>query len=190
LGAILFLVVLTGLLPMTSRSDEHHAVSTVAKVDLERYAGDWFEIARFPNRFQRQCTGDVRASYTLRPDGRIDVVNRCRTGDGSTTEARGIARRVDERTSATLKVRFAPAALSFLPFVWGDYWILGLADDYTWSLVGSPDRAYLWILSRGPNMDADAYASAVRVAAANGFQVERLVKTPHGTRLQDSGRSS
>jgi len=174
---------------MTSRSEEHHAVSAVATVDLERYAGDWFEIARFPNRFQRQCTGDVRASYTLRPDGQIDVVNRCRTGDDSTTEARGVARRVDERTSATLKVRFAPAALSFLPFVWGDYWILGLADDYTWSLVGSPDRAYLWILSRGPHMDAEAYAAAVRVAAANGFHVERLVRTPHGTRPHDNGRS-
>ena len=97
---------------------------------------------------------------------------------------------MDEQTPAKLKVRFAPAALSFLPFVWGDYWILGLADDYTWSLVGSPDRAYLWILSRGPTMDADAYASVVRVAAANGFDVERLVKTPHGTGLQDDGRSS
>lgn len=174
---------------MTSRSEEHRAVNTVAIVDLNRYAGDWFEIARFPNRFQRQCDGDVRASYTLRPDGRIDVVNRCRTGDGSTTEARGIARRVDERTSAKLKVRFAPAALSFLPFVWGDYWILGLADDYTWSLVGSPDRAYLWILSRAPEMDAAAYAAAVRVAAANGFQVDRLVRTPQGARGGD-GRSS
>jgi apolipoprotein D and lipocalin family protein len=97
---------------------------------------------------------------------------------------------VDEQTSARLKVRFAPAALSFLPFVWGDYWILGLADDYTWSLVGSPDRAYLWILSRTPDMNADAYASAVRVAAANGFEVDRLVRTLHGTRLQDDGRTS
>jgi apolipoprotein D and lipocalin family protein len=175
---------------MTSRSGDRQAVHTVDRVDLDRYAGDWFEIARFPNRFQRQCIGDVRARYTLRSDGRIDVVNRCRTGDGSTTEAHGIARRVDERTSARLKVRFAPAALSFLPFVWGDYWILGLADDYTWSLVGSPDRAYLWILSRTPDMNADAYASAVRVAAANGFEVDRLVRTLHGTRLQDASRTS
>jgi len=178
-SAVVLLAVVTGL-SMMSHAEDHHAVTTVARVDLERYAGDWFEIARFPNRFQRQCTGDVRARYTLRSDGRIDVVNRCRTGDGSTTEARGIARRVDDRTSARLKVRFAPAALSFLPFVWGDYWILGLADDYSWSLVGSPDRAYLWILSRTPHMNADAYASAVRVAAANGFQVDRLVMTSHG----------
>jgi len=183
------LAVLTGLLPMTSRSEAHQAVTTVAAVDLERYAGEWFEIARFPNRFQRQCSGDVRAGYTLRPDGRIEVVNRCRTGAGSTIEARGIARRVDERTPAKLQVRFAPAVLSFLPFVWGDYWILGLADDYTWSLVGSPDRAYLWILSRAPAMDAHAYASAVRIAAANGFQVDRLVMTPQGTQRSDAGRS-
>ena len=162
---------------MTSRSEEHHAVSAVATVDLERYAGDWFEIARFPNRFQRQCTGDVRASYALRPDGQIDVVNRCRTGDDSTTEARGVARRVDERTSATLKVRFAPAALSFLPFVWGDYWIVGLAEDYSWSVVGSPDRNYLWILSRTRGLSSAAFESAVEIARANGFDVSCLMGT-------------
>ena len=110
-------------------------VRTVPFVDLDRYAGDWFEIARFPNRFQRQCVGDVRASYARRADGRIDVVNRCRTDDGR-TEARGIARVVDERTFARLKVRFAPAWLSLLPFVWGDYWIIGLAEDYSWAVVG------------------------------------------------------
>ena len=98
-----------------------------------------FEIARFPNRFQRRCVGDVRARYVRRSDGRIDVINRCRATDGTVTEARGIARVVDERTSAKLKVRFAPAVLSFLPMVWGDYWIIGLAADYSWAVVGSPD---------------------------------------------------
>lgn len=100
-------------------------VRTVETVDLSRYVGDWFEIARFPNRFQRRCIKDVRASYVRRSDGRIEVINRCRVADGTVTEARGIARVVDERTSAKLKVRFAPAVLSFLPMVWGDYWILG-----------------------------------------------------------------
>jgi apolipoprotein D and lipocalin family protein len=155
-------------------------VRTVDRVDLNRYLGDWFEIARFPNWFQRTCTGDVRASYARRADGRLDVINRCRTADGNVITARGVARIVDSRTSAKLKVRFAPAVLSFLPFVWGDYWVLGLADDYSWAVVGSPDRDYLWILAREPMLDAAQFGSATGVARANGFDVERLTKTSHG----------
>lgn len=157
------------------------AVRTVEKVDLDRYVGEWFEIARFPNRFQRKCAGDVRANYAKRADGRLDVVNRCRTSDG-TTEAQGVARIADARTFAKLKVRFAPAALSFLPFVWGDYWILGLADDYSWAVVGSPDREYLWILARTAAIGESTYQSAVAVARANGFAVDRLEKTAQTAR--------
>jgi apolipoprotein D and lipocalin family protein len=148
---------------------------TVPVVDLDRYAGDWFEIARLPNRFQRQCVGDVRASYARRTDGRIDVVNQCRTGDGR-IQARGVARVVDERSFARLKVRFAPSWLTFLPFVWGDYWIIGLADDYSWAVVGSPDREYLWILARTPRLDDERAAAARGIARANGFDVERLIE--------------
>lgn len=159
-----------------ARAQEGAPVRTVERVDLDRYLGDWYEIARFPNRFQRQCLGDVRASYSRRQDGRLDVVNRCRTEDGA-TEARGVARVVDPLTFARLKVRFAPAFLSFLPFVWGDYWVLGLARDYSWATVGSPDRGYLWILSRAPTLPPGDYAAAVEAARANGFAVDRLVKT-------------
>ena len=151
---------------------------TVPFVELDRYAGDWFEIARLPNRFQRRCVGDVRASYARRADGRLDVVNQCRTDDGR-IQARGIARVVDDRTFARLKVRFAPAWLEFLPFVWGDYWIIGLAEDYSWAVVGSPDREYLWILARTPRLDEPRDAAARGVARANGFDVERLIQTPH-----------
>lgn len=153
-------------------------VRTVPFVDLNRYAGDWFEIARFPNRFQRQCLGDVRASYSRRADGRLDVVNRCRTDEGR-SEARGIARVVDDRTFARLKVRFAPAWLSFVPAVWGDYWIIGLAEDYSWAVVGSPDRKYLWILARTRRLDEENTAAARGVARANGFEVDRLIQTAH-----------
>jgi lipocalin/uncharacterized protein YbjT (DUF2867 family)/ligand-binding SRPBCC domain-containing protein len=151
-------------------------VRTVPFVDLKRYAGDWFEIARFPNRFQRQCLGDVRASYARRPDGRLDVVNRCRTADGQ-TEARGVARVVDEESFARLKVRFAPSWLSFLPLVWGDYWIVGLAPDYSWAVVGDPGRDYLWVLARTPDLNEDAVAAARAAARASGFNVDRLVRT-------------
>ena len=150
-------------------------VRTVPSVDLNRYAGDWFEIARFPNRFQKKCLGDVRASYARRADGRIDVVNRCRTADGP-IDAQGVARLVDKQTSAKLQVRFAPAWLSWLP-VWGDYWIIGLAPDYSWAVVGDPGREYLWILARAPQLPPDAVAAAKEAARANGFDLERLVWT-------------
>lgn len=152
-------------------------VRTVARVDLDRYAGDWHEVARFPNRFQDQCASDVVASYARRDDGRIDVVNRCRLEDGAIDEATGVARVVDTSTNAKLKVRFAPGWLSWLPMVWGDYWVIGLADDYSWATVGSPDRDYLWILSRTPVLEQGAFDAAVDAARANGFDVSRLRKT-------------
>ena len=152
-------------------------VRTVPAVDLDRYLGEWFEIARLPNRFQRECAGDVRARYARRDDGRIDVVNSCRLANGERKDARGIARVVDPRTAAKLEVRFAPAWLSFLPFVWGDYWIIGLADDYAWAVVGTPDREYLWILSRTPDLPEPAFASALAIARANGFDVTRLMQS-------------
>jgi len=164
---------------MVATSPQSARVRAVDAVDLDRYLGEWFEIARFPNRFQRACAGDVRATYTRRPDGRIEVVNRCRATDGHLIKAQGVARIVEARTSAKLKVRFAPAVLSFLPFVWGDYWILGLADDYGWAVVGSPDRAYLWILARGPTIEPSGLDAARAVARANGFDSDRLLMTRH-----------
>jgi len=175
-AAVVFAV---GLAAVSDVAGQNRPVMTVDKVDLGRYVGEWFEIARFDNRFQRQCLGDVRAVYATRQDGRLDVVNRCRTKDG-VTEAAGVARVVDSRSAAKLKVRFAPAFLSFLPAVWGDYWVLGLAPDYSWATVGSPDRKYLWILGRTSSMRVEAYAAAVEAAASNGFDVARLIKTEQG----------
>jgi apolipoprotein D and lipocalin family protein len=162
------LLLLTALSITTSQE-----VRTVPGVDLNRYAGRWYEVSRLPNWFERKCTADVTATYSRRADGDIDVLNRCQTGSGP-SEARGIARVVDTATRAKLKVRFAPAMLSFLPFVWGDYWIIGLAPDYTWAVVGSPDRKYLWILARTPKLDASVMAAAKAVARENGFDVSAL----------------
>jgi apolipoprotein D and lipocalin family protein len=171
-------VLATALLPvaLASAAGAQRPVQTVDSVDLNRYIGEWFEIARFPNRFQRQCLGDVHALYALRPDGRLDVVNRCRTDDGI-SEARAVARVVDSRSGAKLKVRFAPAFLSFVPAVWGDYWVVGLAPDYSWATVGSPDRKYLWILARTAAVGTDTYAAALEAARSNGFDVARLIRT-------------
>ena len=176
-AATVALLIASALQTAIAEAQTPQAVRTVPVVDLDRYAGEWFEIARFPNRFQRECVGDVRATYTRRPDGRVDVVNRCRTADGS-TEARGIARVVDEHSFARLQVRFAPAWLSFLPVVWGNYWIIGLAPDYSWAVVGVPGRDYLWVLARTSRLDGVPTAAALAAARNNGFDVKRLVQTP------------
>ena len=110
-------------------------------------------------------------------------MNRCRTAEAE-TEARGVARIVDEQAFAKLKVRFAPAWLSWLPMVWGDYWVIGLARDYSWAVVGEPGRKYLWILARTPRLDDQSIAAARAAARDNGFEVERLVPTPQTAAAQ------
>ena len=154
-------------------------VRTVGSVDLDRYLGRWYELARYPNGFQRDCVSDVSATYARRDDGRIDVVNRCVETDGRVNEARGVARVLDDPTGAKLQVRFAPAWLGFLPAVWGDYWIIGLDEGYEWAVVGTPDRKYLWILSRTPELDEPAYAEALDRARENDFDTSRLTQTAH-----------
>jgi apolipoprotein D and lipocalin family protein len=147
-------------------------------VDLDRYQGRWYEIARLPNSFQSQCAADVTADYEVQPDGRIAVLNRCRKEDGEQIQAEGVARAAGEGTpSSMLEVRFAPGFLSFLPQVWGDYQIIALAPDYSYAMVGEPGRDYLWILSRTPRMDSGTYNRLVEEAQAQGFEVRRLMKT-------------
>jgi len=141
----------------------------VAQVDLARYMGTWHEIAKFPNRFQRGC-GCTTATYALRPDGKVAVVNRCRGVDGSPKLAKGWAKVVDPVVPAKLRVTF------FWPF-FGDYWILALDPDYRHVLVGTPNRKYLWILARTPRMEEPAYQVLVQKAREQGFRVERLVRT-------------
>ena len=151
----------------------------VPTVDYERYAGKWYEIARLPNRFEQRCATDVTATYVPRTDGRIAVINRCLRADGRIQEANGIARRVDGQPTSVLQVRFAPALLSFLPFVWGDYQVIDLGPDYDYAVVGAPSRAYLWILARQPVLRPDLYAHATDAARTQGFDVSRLVTTAH-----------
>ena len=150
----------------------------VPEVDLARYAGQWYEIARFPNRFQKRCAGEVTAQYTLQPSGKISVLNRCRLENGGQIQAEGVARVANKgQPNSILKVRFAPAFLSFIPQVWGDYQIIALSPDYTHALVGDPTREYLWILSRSPRMDDATYNRLVEEARMQGFDVSRLQKT-------------
>lgn len=142
----------------------------VNHVDLQRYAGKWFEIARYPNRFQRACQSDATAVYTLLKNGKVQVVNACRKSNGSTKDVRGTAKAVDA-SNARLKVTF------FWPF-YGDYWIIALDPDYSWAVVGEPGRKYLWILSRTPQMTEADYLKALDEVRRTSYDPARLIKTP------------
>ncbi|MCB9865843.1 MAG: lipocalin family protein [Phycisphaerales bacterium] len=159
-------VVLTG-----GCSALHPPLPVVQQVDLARYTGKWYEIARYPNTFERGCTA-ATADYAQLEDGRIEVVNTCREGsvDGEIKTIRGTARVVDKDTNAKLKVTF------FWPFA-GDYWILALGDDYQWAVVGEPSRSYLWILSRTPTLDEDVYQDILSRLPALGYDPALLEKT-------------
>jgi apolipoprotein D and lipocalin family protein len=152
----------------------------VQKVDLKRYAGRWYEVARLPNAQEKHCVGDITVRFTTRDDGRMDVVTSCRTADGKMRETRGVGRTRGGASSGRLEIRYAPAFFSFIPRVWKDHWILGLGPDYTWTVVGMPSRDHLWILSRLPEMSASSYQQALEIADGNGFDIRQLVKTPTG----------
>lgn len=151
---------------------------SVPSLDLNRYSGKWYEIAKYPNRFQKQCVGNTTANYTLKPNGRIEVANECLKKDGTNERAVGEAKIPNKSNNAKLKVRFAPKALSFLPFVWANYWVIELADDYSYAVIGEPGRDYFWILARKPTIDDATYQNILRRAEAKGFQPARIEKTP------------
>ena len=150
------------------------AILTVSTLNLERYAGKWYEISRLPMWFERRCLGDVSATYTPQPDQNGGVLHACRTAEGAIS-AQGIAVVPNPQHPGQLRVRFAPAWLSFLPFVWGDYWVIDLAPDYSWALVGAPSREYLWILARTPTLDASITTSLKDKGRALGFSTERMI---------------
>jgi apolipoprotein D and lipocalin family protein len=143
-------------------------VRTVDYVNLERYAGLWHQIAFYPTRFQGDCTIDTTATYTLRPDGKVGVLNECTKTNGKRKSIEGKARIVDEKTQAKLKVKFfwfAPA---------GDYWIIDLGPNYEYAVVGTPNRKYLWILSRTPTMDRVTYEKILERIQAQAFDIGKI----------------
>src|SRR5215213_9006476 len=163
-------------------------LEVVPTVDLSRYAGTWFEIARIPNSFQKECAGEVSATYTLLDKGEIKVLNQCRKKNGDVKQAEGKARPSGKvQPNTKLKVRFAPSPLSFLSFVWGDYWIIDLAPDYSYAVVGEPNRKYLWILSRYAKMDEETYQKLISKIASQGYDTSKIVKTRQGGGAGEEG---
>ncbi len=146
-------------------------LEVVTFVDLTRYAGKWYEIAHYPNRFQEGCVGTT-ATYSIREDGKIDVLNQCRKGtlDGVISSIKGKAWVVDHTTNAKLKV-------SFFWFFSGHYWIIDLGENYDYAVVGHPDRKYLWILNRSPKMDEKKYDHILQKLRIQFYDTGNLIKT-------------
>lgn len=145
----------------------NRAVPQPAKpVEISRYLGRWYEVARYEQSFQKDCEG-VSADYALRDDGKISVLNRCRKPDGKIKDATGRAKIVDSATNAKLKVSF------FGPF-YGDYWVLDHADDYSWSIVGEPSGRYLWLLSRDAAPGKERLDALIARARALGYDTSML----------------
>jgi apolipoprotein D and lipocalin family protein len=155
-------------------------LATVASLDIPRYMGTWFEIAKYPNWFQRKCIADTRAEYRLQAGANVVVINRCRKETGEVDEAVGEARQIGAAASPKLQVRFAPSWLSILPFVWGDYWVIDLDERYELVAVSEPKREYLWVLSRTPAVNAVAYDALLARLKAQGFDLNRLEMTRQG----------
>ncbi len=158
-------IIFLGLAFIFGWSDE---LKTVAHVDLERYLGKWYEIARYDHSFERGCS-EVEAIYTKRDDGMIGVLNRCFIKDNNKTkEAHGRAKVVDEETNSKLKVTF------FWPF-YGNYWIIELAEDYRFVVVSEPKKEYFWILSRTPVMEQADLDGILERTTALGFDARKLI---------------
>lgn len=146
--------------------------TTVKYVDLKKYAGLWYEVAKIPNSFQDQCIKNTTAKYTLAEDGEIKVTNSCIDEDGEVDDASGVVRVVDKKSNAKLEVSFV-SFLGWRPF-WGDYWIIGLDENYQWAIVGTPNRKYGWVLSRTPNLDNTTMDKIFGIIKDQGYDPKKF----------------
>lgn len=149
-------------------------LEAIASLDVARYMGTWYEVAKYPNWFQKRCIANTSATYATQQNGMLQVVNRCQKEDGSMSEALGAAKQVGDASSPKLEVRFAPAWLSFLPFVWGNYWVIDLDPQYQLAAVSEPSRKYLWILSRSKTVEPTAYEALLQRLKQKGFNLDAI----------------
>ena len=177
LSTLCLAVVVQAQSPATIPAAAPGPLVPIASLDVPRYMGTWYEIAKYPNKFQKKCVAETRAQYQLQAKGAVQVTNRCKTEDGSFDEAIGEARQTGPSTSPKLQVRFAPAWLAWLPMVWGNYWVIDLDPDYQLVAVSEPEREYLWVLSRTPAVSAEAYGALLARLKVQGFDLDRLERT-------------
>ena len=154
-------------------------VQSVPSLDVQRYAGQWFEQTRLPNFFQSSCLGDVVVNYRVQADASIEVVNRCREANDKVSQVQGRAVLAEgDASGAKLKVSFLPRWLQWVPFTQGDYWVVMLDSEYRYAVVSEPSRKYLWVLSRAPVMDSVTYDSVLAELKLKGYPVDELIRTP------------
>jgi apolipoprotein D and lipocalin family protein len=146
--------------------------TTVRYVDLKKYAGLWYEVAKIPNSFQDHCIKGTTAKYILKDDGEIAVINSCIDEDGEVDDADGLARIVDKKTNAKLEVSFF-SIFGWRP-IWGDYWIIGLDENYQWAIVGTPSRKYGWVLSRTPKLDETTMNNIFSIMKNQGYDPKKF----------------
>lgn len=176
------------LVPVAAQAAPLPALTAVPSVDLNRYQGLWYQIALYPNTFQKQCVSNTTAEYKPLANGQIEVTNQCKTSDGSTSKVVGAARikplklfgvPVGKGTvNSKLEVRFAPAFLSWINAVWAPYWVIQLADDYRYAVIGEPNRKFLWILSRTPTLDPQDRAIINGLLQQQGYDPTKLQEEP------------
>ena len=175
---VALLQITTPVNAQTTAAAELQPVKTIPSIDVARYLGTWYEIAKFPNWFQRKCLSGTNANYQLKEDGNVKVTNRCKVEGGEMAQAMGTARQIGGATSPKLEVRFAPDWLAILPFVWGDYWVIDLDPQYQLAAVSDPRREYLWILSRTPKVNQKSYDDLLQRLVAQQFDLTQLSLTP------------
>jgi apolipoprotein D and lipocalin family protein len=172
---VIILFLACSIITTIKAQDMNNEPVTVDSVDLTKYAGLWFEIAKIPNRFQKSCARNTTAEYKLRDDGDIDVINRCIEENGDTNEVEGIAKVVDKKTNAKLEVSFV--RILGIRLFWGDYWIIGLDTDYKYAVVGTPSRKYGWILSRTPELSTGEMNIIYNLLRKQGYNPKDFVIT-------------
>ena len=175
--SILFGSILLAFSTTTFSQTADTPVKTIASLDVPRYMGTWYEIAKFPNWFQKKCVSNTQAVYSIRPDGNLKVLNSCKTADGEISQAEGTARQQGSKDSPKLEVRFAPEWLSFLPMVWGEYWVVDLDAQYQVAAVSDSKREYLWVLSRTPQLDKKTYDELLLRLRSQQFDTRKLETT-------------
>jgi len=170
-------VVLIGLGAATLAYAQTKPLQTVDKVQLDRYLGVWYEIARKPMYFENKCSRDITATYTLNENGNVSVTNRCLSKDGQLQQSIGEAFVQNAPFNTKLKVSFLPEAIRWLSVARGDYWILKIDDDYQTVLIGEPRRKYMWVLSRSAQPDQAVVNEYLEYAKSVGYNLTDLIHT-------------
>ena len=160
------------------------ALQSLPSLQVTPYLGTWYQVALFPNAFQKQCVSDSTATYRALSDGSLEVVNRCKMTDGRWGEAVGVAwptgrREGDEVQPAQLKVSFLPAVLRWMSVGWGAYWVIQRADDGRYAVISEPSRKYLWVLSRQPQLSASDESAIRSRLLDQGFNLSAWQAHPH-----------